>query len=214
MFMNSNDSARLHDLLNRATAPVDDASNVFDAEAASLRRGWLALGRLIEGDQRAGGAAEGNDVEPIWQARQRSRIDSPAPAAVWFPWLIAAVAASVLIAASVTMIVRRFGGSADVQLNPQQIAHDDEPRNNASGSPLVTHVAPTRDNSSAQHRSVAGVPAQGDRWQWGDSVDDDITAVSRATLVAQQDWYAQSSRVGAVQSGLYELESEMDQGKP
>jgi hypothetical protein len=212
--MNSNESARLHDLLNRTTAPADEASNVFDAEAASLRRGWLALGRLIDGDQRAGGGAEGNDVEPIRQARQRSRIDSPAPAAVWFPWLIAAVAASVLIAASGTIIVRRSGGGADVQLNPQQIAQDDGPRNNASGSPSLTPVAPTRDNSSAQHRSVAGAPAQVSRWQWGDSVDDDITAISQATLVAQQDWYAQSSRVGAIQSGLYELESEMDQGKP
>ena len=211
--MNSNDSARLHDLLNRATAPADEAPNVFDAEAASLRRGWLALGRLIEDDQQAGGAAEGNDVEPIRQPRQRSRIDSPTRAAAWFPWLIAAVAASVLIAASVTMIVRRFGGGADVQLNPQQIAHDDGPRNNAFGSPLLTSVAPTPDNSSAQHRSAAGASAQVGRWQWGDSVDDDITAVSQATLVAQQDWYAQSSRVGAIQSGLYELESEMDQGK-
>jgi hypothetical protein len=212
--MNSNDSARLLDLLNRATAPADEASNVLDAEAASLLRGWLALGRLIEGDQRAGGAAEGNDVEPIRQARQHSRIDSPAPAAVWFPWLIAAVAASVLIAASVTMIIRRFGGGADVRLNPQQIAQGDGPRNNASGSPLLTQAAPTPDNSSAQHRSGAGASAPVGRWQWGDTVDDDITAVSQATLVAQQDWYAQSSRVGAIQSGLYELESEMDQGKP
>lgn len=193
--MNNNDSARLHDLLNRATAPADETSDELDAVAASLRRGWLALGRLLEGEQRAGGAAEGNDVEPIRQARQRLRIDSPARAAIWFPWLIAAVAASVLIAASVTMIVRRFGGGTDVQLNPQQIAHDDKPRNYASGGSVLAHST------------------LADRWQWGDTVDDDITAVSQATLVAQQDWYAQSSRVGAIQSGLDELESEMDQGK-
>jgi hypothetical protein len=206
--MNPNDLGRLHELLNRATAPADEASDVLDAEAASLRRGWLELGRLIEDDERGSSAAEAKDLEPIRQARQSSRSDSPAQPIAWSPWLIAAVAASVLIAASMTMIVRRIGAGADLQPNPQQIAHDEKSPRDASAGALLTRGAPAPENSSGRRRSAP------DRWQWGDSVDDDITAVSQATLLAQQDWYAQSSRIGAVQNGLYELENEMEQGKP
>jgi hypothetical protein len=207
--MNKNDSARLHEMLSRATAPADEASDVSDAEAESLRRGWLGLCRLIEEDQRTAGEAERNDIEPIQYARRRCRTGAPRQPAAWSPWLISAVAASVLIAATMTMIARRFGGGVDVQPQPQQLAHDDTSSDNHSAGSLLAHVAPSPQTSVESQRHAAA-----DRWQWGDTVDDDITAVSQGTLLAQQDWYAQSSRIGAVQSGLDELENEMEQGKP
>jgi hypothetical protein len=188
--MNDNDLSRLHDLLNRATAPAVVELGASDAEAASLRSGWLGLCRLIEGEERAGQVMRSDAVEAVRMAVEGSQGRATRWPAAWTAWLVAALAASVLIAASMTILVRRSGNGAD--RDPQQ------------------HVAESSTaNSADAQRSVAA-----DRVQWGDSVDDEITAVSQATLLAQQDWYAQSSRIGAVQTGLYDLENEIDQGKP
>jgi hypothetical protein len=188
--MNENDLSRLHDVLNRATAPADIELDSSEAEAASLRTGWLGLCRLLEAEQQAGNVIRRDAVEAVRSVVDRSQGRAAVQSAVWTAWLMAALAASVLIAASMTMLVRRNGVGAD--RDPQQ------------------HVAESFTAKSADaQRSVAA-----DRVQWGESVDDEITAVSQATLLAQQDWYAQSSRIGAVQTGLYDLENEIDQGKP
>jgi hypothetical protein len=188
--MSNSELARLHELLNRATAPADIELDSSEAEAASLRNGWLGLCRLIEEEQQAGQVMRRDALEAVRSVVDRSQGRAAAKSAAWTAWLMAALAASLLIAASITMLVRRNGHGAD--RDPQQ------------------HVAESLTAESANvQRSVAG-----DRVQWGDSVDDEITAVSQATLLAQQDWYAQSSRIGAVQTGLYDLENEIDQGKP
>jgi hypothetical protein len=188
--MNDNDLSRLHDLLNRATAPADVEVDASDVEADSLRTGWLGLCRLLETEQRVGPVMRSDAVETVRSTVGCSQGRDATQPAAWTAWLMAALAASVLIAASMTMLVRRNGNGAD--RDPQQ------------------HVAQSSTAKSADvQRSVAV-----DRVQWGDSVDDEITAVSQATLLAQQDWYAQSSRIGAVQTGLYDLESEIEQGKP
>jgi hypothetical protein len=200
--MSNNELPRLHELLDRATGPEGEGLNPSEGEAASLRSAWLGLCRLIQEEERAKQVVQCNDVEPIHGLDRRSLNNSPARPAAWTLWLIAAVAASVLLAVSMTTIVKRFGGRQVVPDDGKQVAQNER---SGDGAVLTTSKA---KNSSDQQRAL------GDRLQWGESVDDEITAVSRATLLAQEDWYAQSSRIGAVQSGIYDLETEMEQGKP
>jgi hypothetical protein len=188
--MSNEDLSRLHELLRRATAPADEELKSSDVDAISLRSGWLGLCRLIEEEEQASRVAQCNDAESLRRNGKHPRRNSPAQPAAWTVWLIAAVAASVLLAVSITAAVNQFRGRQVVPADGQQVAQR------------------TNENS-ADKPSAAG-----DRLQWGDSVDDEITAVSRATLLAQDDWYAQSIRIGAVQSGIYDLENEMEQGKP
>jgi hypothetical protein len=201
--MSNNDSTRLHELLDRATGPADDELKPSDVEAASLRGGWLGLCRLIEAEDLAGRVVQRSEVEPIRRPVRRSTSHSLAQPAAWTIWIVTAVAASVLLAVSVTTVIKRFGGQQVVPADGQQVAQNDRPADDASGPSKRTN-----ENSGDQ------ASAAGDRLQWGESVDDEITAVSRATLLAQDDWYAQSSRIGAVRSGIYDLKNEIEQGKP
>ncbi len=201
--MSDNDLSRLHELLDRATAAAGEELNPLDVEAASLRGGWLGLCHLIEAEEQAGRVVQRSEIEPIRRPVRRSTRRSPAQPATWTVWIVTAVAASVLLAVSMTTIVKRFGGQQVLPVDGQQVAQIDPPADDASGPSKRTN-----ENSANQ------ASAPGDRLQWGESVDDEITAVSRATLLAQDDWYAQSSRIGAVQSGIYDLESELEQGKP
>jgi hypothetical protein len=187
--MSDDELSRLQELLDRATSPAANELNLLDREAASLRSGWLGLCRLIQEEQRTGEPAKRNVTELVRRLDRHSLSNSPARRATWIVWVTVAIAASVLLAVSVATIVKRFGGRQIAPVDGQQVAQNER---------------------SADVRPSAA----GDRGQWGDSVDDEITAVSRATLLAQDDWYAQSSRIGAVQSGLYDLENEMEQGKP
>jgi hypothetical protein len=193
--MSDNDLQRLHELLDRATAPADGELGSSDIEAASLRSGWVGLCRLIEEEERAGQVVQRGEIEPSRRPVRHSLSHSPVPPAAWTVWLTAAVAASILVAVSMTTVVKHFRG--------QQIAEIARPADEVS--------------RPSQHPNTASIDqpsAASDRLQWGDSVDDEITAVSRGTLLAQDDWYVQSSRFGAVQSGIFELENEIEQGKP
>jgi hypothetical protein len=201
--MSNNDLTRLHELLDCATGRADEELNPADVEAASLRGGWLGLCRLIEAEEQAGRVVQRSETEPIRRPVGRSRRHSSAQPAAWTVWIVTAVAASVLLAVSMTTVVKRFGGQQVVPADGQQVAQNDPPADDASGPSKRTN------KNSGDPASAAG-----DRLQWGESVDDEITAVSRATLLAQDDWYAQSSRIGAVQSGIFDLENEIEQGKP
>ncbi len=193
--MSDNDLQRLRELLDRAMAPADDELKPSDIEAASLRSGWIGLCHLIEEEERAGRVVPRGELDLSRRPVRHSLSHSPVPPAAWTVWLTAAVAASILVAVSVTTVVKHFRG--------QQIAEIARPADEVS--------------RPSQHPNTASIDqpsAASDRLQWGDSVDDEITAVSRGTLLAQDDWYVQSSRFGAVQSGIFELENEIEQGKP
>jgi hypothetical protein len=201
----NDDTKNLREMIERATATPasagDEMPHDLDADTASLHGGWLQLGKLIEEDVKSGnrndrsGHVANRDHEPAIHAAPSSGHRRPA----WSFWL-ATCAASLFVAAGIVFTVHFLNGPHAPQGNLQQIAG----RGDRAKQPAAPVVAPTPVPSPETPSS--------DPLQWGDSVDDEITAVGQATIYAQQDVYAQSSGVWGIRTGLEELEQEMDRG--
>ncbi len=112
----NDESKRLQEILERATASGDQMPADLDAETSSLREGWLALGKLLEDAQ----VASGQSLDR-WQVTLR-----PAPQR-WRLAVVAAVAASLLVAAGLTLAYRLLDGANAVQPSAPTLAQDDQP---------------------------------------------------------------------------------------
>jgi len=199
---------KLREIVERATAADDFPPDELDAEAASLRKGWLQLGRLIEEDVRSGGkhpgsrhVASGNPSR-VKVAPPASRSRQPK----WSFWLVA-FAASLLVAAGVAFGLRFMNGVHGPQQDSLQVTRGNDPAKQPT-----EHATTPKPESASKVGPETQVANSGDAMQWGDSVDDDITAVGQATIYAQQDAYAQSSGAWGIQAGLNELKQEMELG--
>jgi hypothetical protein len=207
----NDEPTKLHKMLERATAPPDESAAGLDAETASLRGGWLGLCKLIEEEQASCDVFVGRlTVSQVASAERRFETVDAAPKwnrGGWSRWLSAAVAASILVAAGVTIVVRSLDGSGAGQPNSQEVARDDRLSKSSADhrSPANRETAPP---SQPDRQATSTV----DRLAWGDSVDDEITAVGQATTLAQHDWYGQSNSVSVIRSGLDKLENEIQQG--
>jgi hypothetical protein len=200
------ENSELRRMLEDATAVGDETPASLDPETAALRKSWLRLSQLIACEAAAGSRSQIPDVAENpkaiteWIEPQNEfvlRIERRNKARR-LRWIVAAMAASLLIAAGVTATMKVIEG-----LNQPQPA----PRTNP---PLIAHANKPSTDSSAENTPQQRVAA--DHLPWGDSVDDEITAVGRAAALVRQDWDSQSSGIGAVQTGLGDLEKELDQG--
>ena len=192
----NDETKRLREILERATAPGDEVPEDLDAETASLREGWLAFGRLLtEAQPTAGEPWEDWKVTPRPAQRRR------------FLGLAIAVAASLLIAAGLTMAYRLRDGSSGVQPNPPTIAQDD--RVPAGIVEKTPEAIPQPEAEVRQNLQIAAVP---DELKWDDSLDEQITAVAQATALAREGWYAQAGNVSAIERGLDEIKKDIQDG--
>jgi len=192
----NDETKRLREILERATALGDEVPEDLDAETASLREGWLAFGRLLtEAQPTAGEPWENWKVTPRPTQRRR------------FLGLAIAVAASLLIAAGLTMAYRLRDGSSGVQPNPPTIAQDDlAPAGIVEKTP---DASPQPEAEVRQNLQIAAVP---DELEWDDSLDEQITAVAQATALAREGWYAQAGNVSAIERGLDEIKKDIQDG--
>jgi len=186
----NDETKRLQEMLERATAPGEQMPGDLDAETSSLREGWLALGKLLEDAQSAPG-------QPLdrWQVTLR-----PAPQR-WRLAAVAAVAASLLIAAGLTLAYRLLDGSNAGQPSAPMLAHDKSPTTD-DRSPTTDHRSPITDHRSPTTSDLA----------WDDSLDDEITAAAQAAAWVQQDWYARAGGVSAIERGLDEIKKDIEDG--
>jgi hypothetical protein len=191
------ETKKLRELIERATAAPDILSHDLDAETESLRRGWLQLGKLIEEETGICGVPARNGHARMPQPATRR---TPA----WPLW-IAASAASLIVATGIALAVHFFGAH-EPQKNLQQIAGRNEPPKRPAEPVVVPQPAPPQ---AAQPQPR--VAESGNRLEWGDSVDDEIRAVGEATTYVKQDSLAQP-RVWAIETGLDELKQEVEQG--
>ena len=192
----SDDTRRLLEILERATAPGDEVPEDLDAETASLREGWLAFGKLLaEAQSTAGEPWENWTVTPRPVQRGRSL------------GLAIAVAASLLIAAGLTIAYRLLDDSSGIQPNPPAIAQDDRvPAEIVEETPAVS---PQPDIEVRQDLQIAAVP---DELEWDDSLDEQITTLAQAAAFAHDDWYAQAGKLNAIGRGLDEIKKDIEDG--
>lgn len=193
----NDESRRLQEMLERATAPGDEMPADLDAETASLREGWLALGKLLDDPQFASG-------EPLdrWQLTPR-----PAPQR-WRLGVAVAIAASLLIAAGLTLAYRLLDGSNAGQPSVPGLARDDQSTTDSSvdtSQAVVQAPIPQSLNPEPQ------TPNSG-YLAWDDSLDAEIAAVSQAAALVHDDWYAQAGGLSAIERGLDQIKQDIKDG--
>ncbi len=192
-----------------------ETPTALDPETSALRKSWLQLCQLIENDAcddkpiglpHATGQPQliAELVEPLnaviapIERRRKPRRSR---------WLVAALAASLLVAVGVIAALKIFDDLNGARRgNPALIAHDRNPSSDQTAHGTTPSLKKTP--VAMPEQELAAI----DHLQWGDSVDDEITAVGRATALVRQDWYVQSGGIGAVETGINALERELDQG--
>jgi hypothetical protein len=101
---------------------------------------------------------------------------------------------------------RRLGSGTGATKQIRDVSEGGETR---SGSylPVSSNPKLVPPMQAPRHDAAAG-----DRLPWGDSVDDEISAVGQATIYARQNDGAQASRVWEIQTGLDQLNREVEHG--
>ncbi len=173
----SEDIKKLEERLEKATAPGDTIDVGLDAETTSLREGWLALGQLLEAAQPpSAGPPELQYPTPASPLRRRK------PAAWKTPAALAALAASLLVAALLTW---SFVGESGVNgRQDQQIVQDEKIETQSPAA--IENVPPTALVKDERQPSDSA----GDDLDWDAPLDTAITAAGQEMLRIQADWYA------------------------
>jgi hypothetical protein len=171
--------------LEQATAPEGRAEGPLDAETASLREGWLALGELLS-------AAEPPAEEPLTlrePPRPRRRIARTAA-------VLAALGASLVIGA--TLAARWVADDPVVRRVPlpQDAASRSTEREEAQGEPVAEPV----ETASLDDRAA-----------WDDPLDRRIALAAQRIVGVQQDWDRVDGAFGPLYSGLEEMAEELDE---
>ena len=183
----SEESDKLRRRLEQATAaelPAAElpAAELLDAETASLREGWIALGQLLE------------TAHPVTE--QPLDLPHPMPrraAARWKPAAAAILAASLLVAATLAwswMQTKGSGGSS-------QMAEKE--------SKAVLPVAKT----TPVEPDIEPVPDLNDL-RWDDSFDEQLAMVGEDVIRVQEDWYGLDDAFGPVQAGLEQVAEDIE----
>jgi hypothetical protein len=190
----SEETKKLQEMLERATAPGEQMPGDWDAETSSLRDSWLTLSRLLEDAT----PADSKPGEP-WKVTPR-----PARRRRPLAWAVA-VAASLLIAAGLTIAYRQVDPPSGVQVAPPVLAQvDPAPPRAVEAAPDA--VAPV-DREPGPEIPIAAVS---DEFDWDSSLDDEITAVAQAAVWVRSDWYAQAVGFSAVEHGLDEIKKDIE----
>lgn len=175
----TDDLGQLERRLELATARHCPAGDSLEPETAGLRAAWLALGEVLE-------AAQPQVELPLKRL-------PPLPAKPHRRWLaatVAAMAASVLIAATVTWYVRRTMPEATVPPSRGAIANNEQ-----------TPSAPAKKTATTVHDT---------EFAWDDSLDQEIALAGQAIALAQRDQLASAAASNRVQYQMETLNKELD----
>lgn len=200
----NDESRRLQEMLERATEPGDEMPADLDAETAALREGWLALGKLLEDSPFA-------SAEPLdrWQATPR-----PAPQRRRLGVAVA-IAASLLIAAGLTLAYRLLDGSNPGQPNAPTLARDDQSTTDSLvDTPQAVVQAPIPQSLNPEPPSLNPEPRTltPGYLAWDDSLDEEIAAVAQAAALVHDDWYAQAGGLSVIERGLDQIKQDIKDG--
>ena len=182
--------SQLRDRLEQATAAECPPDATLDAETASLREGWVALGQLLEAAQP--GLDEPFEFrQPLRQTtRTRRRLAA-----------VATLAASLMVAVVLAWALMQRGGLGDRASLPQQIA--------------LPGAGQTSKPSVALVEEIQGEPhADGtDGFDWSDSLDDQIAMAGQQVVRIQQDWHRLDDAFGPMHRGLEQMEQDIEESE-
>jgi hypothetical protein len=192
----SHEIDKLRQELEAITTRGEPSEDALVSEAAPLRDGWLALGRLLdEADSSLGEPAETWRMAPPHRQRR------------WTVATIVVLAASLLLALAVAWALRppRMSDVAEAPDSGQMLENRVQPV--PVRVPAVNKDAPVPE--TIERPKVAVVP---DELRWDDSLDEQITSAAETLIRVQQDWCYQTGRVESFRKGLQQLEKDAVDG--
>lgn len=187
----SDDTKKLEEQLEKATAPGDTLDAVLDAETTSLREGWLALDRLIEAAQ----PSSARRPELQFPAQPQPSKNGKHAAAKKLAAL-ATLAASLLVAALLTWSF--VAGRQD-----QKIVKDQP---NEAQSPATVEKVPAP--VLVQDEQTSG-DSSGEDLDWDASLDGEIAAAGQEMLRIQSDWYASDDTSSAIYYRMQQMRQDL-----
>jgi len=191
---------KLERQLERATAPDGPTAGSLDAETASLREGWLALGELLRAVEPA--------VEPPLRLPKPNR---PVRRTGRKAAGIAVLAASLLV--GLTLAGRWLGADRPrgVASRPHTWLSQTAPPN-ADAERRITDAGPLDPDSEPLNTDADQVdPASLDDWgEWDDPLDQQIASVAQEVVRIQQDWDRVDEAFGLLYVGMEEMAEELE----
>ena len=184
----NDDPRELRRRLEQATARAGSDESPLEPETAALRAGWLALGELLEAEQRSSpprplGEGPGVRAAGIGTRLTRRRR--------WLPIAIAALAASLLIAVSVTWHARGLKPATVPSTQPSDFA-----QNGAKPDAAVND----------------GSTAAGDlELAWDSSLDREIEQAGQKIMQLRQDQLASAAVSDRLQYQLEDLSKDLEE---
>ena len=185
------DTKKLEQQMERATAAGDRIDDTLDAETASLREGWLALGKLIEAAQKETAGPPELQYPAESEPSHRKKIVGPKVLAA-----IATVAVSLLVAAVATLSF--VANRPDAVTDGPEIArakHDVSPAN------VSTELVQSQNQNGGAHV---------DEFAWDSALDEEIAAAGQKMQRIQADWYASSDASSSIYHRMEQMRLELN----
>jgi len=191
--------------------PVEDghAASV-DAETASLREGWLALGQLLEAAQPMSDASTLERRLPLPQASLPQAAPSKASPR-WKASIAAAMAASLVIGATLAwnFLAKR---SEIPSRTTQDVAVEDTDDETSQPATIAAENAVAAvtavETPIAEHIAKEETA---DELQWDDSLDDQLALVSQEIMQLEGDWDSLDDAFTPVWEGIDQVEQDIEQ---
>ena len=198
----SEETKKLEEQLEKATAPGDTIDASLDAETTSLREGWLALGQLIEAAQPTSARPPLAGPPELQYPAQpaptpRRKLAGPKTLAA-----LAALAASLLVAALLTWSF--VGGLFVNGPQDQQIVQDQQ---NEAPAPATIEKVPAPVLVQDEQKSS---DSAGDDLDWDAPLDGEIAAAGQEMLRIQSDWYASDDTSSAIYYRMQQMRQDLN----
>ena len=179
----SDEQDKLQRQLEQATAGENRPDTPLDAETASMREAWLALGQLLEAAQPA--VDEPLRLRPMPRRAVHTR---------WRLAGMAALAAGLVVA--VTLAWKFVGTNRPVGPVPS----GGELAAASNGKPALV---------AAQSEQSENKPAD-DGLDWNGSLDEQLALAGQEIVRVEQDWYQLDDAVGPILRGIEQMEKDIE----
>lgn len=190
---------KLERQLERATSPECPAAGSLDAETASLREGWLALGELLR-------AVEPPDGEPIHLPEPALPIRRTGRKAAGIAALAASLLVGLTLAGKWIRADRPSGMATRSHAALSEIARAETEPATSDAKPATSDAEPSHpDAEPFETASLA------DWGEWDDPLDQQIASVAQEVVRIQQDWDQMDGAFGLLYVGMEEMAEELEQ---
>jgi len=185
---------KLQRQLEEATAPESEGHVPPNEETASLREGWLALGRLLE------------TAQPVEEPFERRPVVRKTQGSGGAMAVVATLAASLLIGVTTAWLLIGNARPGGLNVVDGVAATGDGQERVAEPLPEKPAVQPERALAVAPPSEKMVV----DPLAWDDSFDDQLALVGEEVIRMEEDWYDLDGPFEPILDGMEQMERDFE----